>query len=111
MSYVNGMCIIKRQSGPFRQSVRKEVILFSCAMPTYTLYENENLLLVLTYFFFSIITGLLWYGSDLIVTIVTFKLLLILLSVCASHLLLNGMLIVQQDVTFSNIQIPYFNYS
>lgn len=53
MSYVNGMCIIKRQSGPFRQSVRKEVILFSCAMPTYTLYENENLLLVLTYFFFQ----------------------------------------------------------
>lgn len=55
--------------------------------------------------------GLLWCGSDLIVTIVTSKLLLILLSVCASHLLLNGMLIVQQDVTFSNIQIPYFNYS
>lgn len=111
MSYVNGMCIKKRQSGPFRQSLRKEVLLFSCGMPTYNLYENENLLLVLTSFFLTIIMGLLWYGSDLIVTIVTSKLLLILLSVCASHLLLNGMLIVQQDVTFSNIQIPYFNYS
>jgi len=55
--------------------------------------------------------GLLRYGSDLIVTIVTSKLLLILLSVCTSHLLLNGMLIVQQDVTFSNVQIPYFNCS
>lgn len=53
MSYVNGMCIIKRQSGPFRPSLRKEVILFSCAMPTYNLYENENLLLVLTSFFYN----------------------------------------------------------
>lgn len=53
MSYVNGMCIIKRQSGPFRQSLRKEVLLFSSAMPTENLCENENLLLVLTSFFYN----------------------------------------------------------
>lgn len=53
MSYVNGICIIKRQSGPFRQSLRKEVILFSCVMPTYNLKENKNLLIVFTSFFYN----------------------------------------------------------
>lgn len=37
MSYVNGMYILKGQSGPFRQSLSKEVVMFSCAMTAYKL--------------------------------------------------------------------------
>ena len=53
MSYVNGICVIKRQSGPFRQSLRKKIILFSCAVSTCNLQENKNLLIVFTSFFYN----------------------------------------------------------
>lgn len=62
MSYVNGMYILKGQSGPFRQSLSKEVVMFSCAMTAYKLQENKKLLFVFISLFWcnNYGTGKVW---------------------------------------------------